>query len=548
MLEEPAVLPETPALINPATGVLITDAEVADGMASAELAAGTLGLEAAIIPTLAIVAVGVTTYGAIKFGNGLGGFLYRKFHSDDPATASGTLSFTWNCYGGTPTEHGCNTSLSIGTFLFGNIANTQANPAYVLQDNASGMAYCVGGTGCNWPISGDHNTYMQNMVGHQFVLPNSQCGGSYAGGVCALKYRTADEMLAHVTASPATAADYAAAGNKIDNSLFDPTKVTPNTEGALNAVGATTSEPLTANQYGALFAMNRAVDPTWNPGDEGTTPLPQPDPKETYGQYTKRLRDLGYLGSIVLLDDTDYDPFASLDYGAQGYAAVEPLAAPFPPGTCDGGACVPAVVATPTTLTRIKVGSAISTDPWRVYLPDGQFQPWPDTPPRIDLKKTPRITLYKVPDTYVPPINPDPNGTADGPPGGGDSGGKCNPPPIHSVDFVPLESLDLGNKFPFGIFGMLSTVVGYFNVSPVTPEVNIDFHGIATDTIGSFVSVTGDWSYDVKLDHFDSYMSEIRTILSFVLWVGAVWYIGAALLGFRAGGDISEATDEAFVD
>jgi hypothetical protein len=54
--------------------------------------------------------------------------------------------------------------------------------------------------------------------------------------------------------------------------------------------------------------------------------------------------------------------------------------------------------------------------------------------------------------------------------------------------------------------------------------------------------------YAFDLTYFDTYMATIRTLISFALWVGAIWYVGSALLGFRAGGDVSDAADEGMGD
>jgi hypothetical protein len=43
----------------------------------------------------------------------------------------------------------------------------------------------------------------------------------------------------------------------------------------------------------------------------------------------------------------------------------------------------------------------------------------------------------------------------------------------------------------------------------------------------------------------DDYTSIIRTLISWVLWIGAVYWLAVNLLGFRGGGDPSQAADEA---
>jgi hypothetical protein len=49
------------------------------------------------------------------------------------------------------------------------------------------------------------------------------------------------------------------------------------------------------------------------------------------------------------------------------------------------------------------------------------------------------------------------------------------------------------------------------------------------------------------LEPFNDYMALIRTMISWALWIGAVWFIGTRMLGFTAGGDLSEAADDGSV-
>jgi GH24 family phage-related lysozyme (muramidase) len=39
-------------------------------------------------------------------------------------------------------------------------------------------------------------------------------------------------------------------------------------------------------------------------------------------------------------------------------------------------------------------------------------------------------------------------------------------------------------------------------------------------------------------------MSTIRTLISFALWIGAIWLLASRLLRFDAGGDLTEAADD----
>ena len=51
--------------------------------------------------------------------------------------------------------------------------------------------------------------------------------------------------------------------------------------------------------------------------------------------------------------------------------------------------------------------------------------------------------------------------------------------------------------------------------------------------------------FEFDLGFFDTYMSTIRTLLAWLLWIGAVWYVGTSFLGIRGTGDPGGAIDEA---
>jgi hypothetical protein len=82
-----------------------------------------------------------------------------------------------------------------------------------------------------------------------------------------------------------------------------------------------------------------------------------------------------------------------------------------------------------------------------------------------------------------------------------------------------------------------------FSASPVAPSIdwtlpNIDMGSLGTLTLGEH--------YVVDLAPFSAYMSIVRTLISYVLWFGAVWYVGSRLLGIKGGGDPTDAIDEAY--
>jgi hypothetical protein len=107
---------------------------------------------------------------------------------------------------------------------------------------------------------------------------------------------------------------------------------------------------------------------------------------------------------------------------------------------------------------------------------------------------------------------------------------------------TPITEVALGNKFPFGVFAYAAGIIGNFNVSPEAPRFNMT--ASADTSKGSFSA-----PYDVNLGGgrmawLDTYMGYWRTLLSVVMWIGALWYVGTRLLGFNSSGDPGEAIDE----
>jgi hypothetical protein len=56
----------------------------------------------------------------------------------------------------------------------------------------------------------------------------------------------------------------------------------------------------------------------------------------------------------------------------------------------------------------------------------------------------------------------------------------------------------------------------------------------------------GTLPYDVDLNIMDDYMAIWRTLLSIVMWVGAVYIIATRMLGLNSAGDPGEALDDAW--
>lgn len=120
----------------------------------------------------------------------------------------------------------------------------------------------------------------------------------------------------------------------------------------------------------------------------------------------------------------------------------------------------------------------------------------------------------------------------------------CNCPPI---DFSPLTGMGLGSKFPFGVFTYAASIIGNFNVTPHAPDfaLNAVATGIGGTNLNSPYDVNlGDQTAGRVGASLNTYMGWWRELLSFCMWIGAIYWVGTRLLGFNAGGDPGAGMDE----
>lgn len=241
-------------------------------------------------------------------------------------------------------------------------------------------------------------------------------------------------------------------------------------------------------------------DTTATPGDPGTgggtqpwVPiyLPQPLPGETFESYFERLAARQWLGAAIVHDDsTDYP---------QGSAGAQAA-----PGT------IMSITTRGTTIHR--------------FTPLGVPINWPvgvrGVIPKIARQDQQIAVRVK-------------------PAGSGGSG-------VPAINMAPLTGALTGLcKFPFGVICWVGGIVGQFNTDPVAPGV--DWH-IPTVSTPGHSHILGGQRYDVELSWLDTFMGWARLMESFVLWAGAVWYVGSRLIGIRGGGDPSVAVDAAMGD
>jgi hypothetical protein len=208
--------------------------------------------------------------------------------------------------------------------------------------------------------------------------------------------------------------------------------------------------------------------------------LPQPGANETYDAYVARLQALGWLGTVTYVDlDADH---ADPQTGPSGVVKVDAQVG-YPPSPV-------------TTLTRVT---------WPLPLPHIQ--------PSIAL------TIYRNPSTAPPAPTPGPL------PGSG--GSSCSCPPI---DYSPLQNINPGSTFPFGVFTYVHDLFAQLTVTgvPITFHVTSAFTGGTGQTV-----VMSDSSWEA------TYRPRVFLVLDFLITLSAVVFFALKVLGL-GGGDGDE--------
>jgi hypothetical protein len=124
-----------------------------------------------------------------------------------------------------------------------------------------------------------------------------------------------------------------------------------------------------------------------------------------------------------------------------------------------------------------------------------------------------------------------------GPPTGGGAGGagSCIAPDVPDLNFAPLLALDYGETFPFGAIPWIAEQFDQLDAEAVAPEVTL------TPTV-----LGDEYEWTVSLEDFDPYMDVVRTIVAWLLWVGAVWTAARSFLGLEWGGNPAEAIEDVY--
>lgn len=349
------------------------------------------------------------------------------------------------------------------------------------------------------------------------------CGASGSGKTCMVLWMTATAMAArfhpasalqNYTSQPFSLTDTcgtcgdASFADGSSDAVATQTDIVSNTSPAGKAtiiheiypnVPSTVTAPSPTLPGGLDDPWNPGVQPSPSPAGEpavesppATFTLPAPLATETYTQYLTRLQVQGYVGTL-----TDHTLPSGFEDPTRERGKVSRT--------------------TPSPGTTIAVGDPVAT--------------------------------YSNPDPCSSGCAPDGSTTSTG---GGEPGGV--PPPDNGGNpssCCPHNSLNFNfpitctSHFPCGLFTWAFGVITIFDVAPAAPDTAAFGSGLTVQAGSGAHVPSAHPHFDVSMSYFDSYMATIREILSWLMWIGATWFLASKLLGFKATSDVGEAMDEA---
>lgn len=173
------------------------------------------------------------------------------------------------------------------------------------------------------------------------------------------------------------------------------------------------------------------------------------------------------------------------------------------------------------TITRQGIGGLSAGDALNCYLDAA-----PDTTNGSQTQTAdPAVQPNPVALQYGTEVTPQTT-TPDGTTGNGPS---CDTPSVGSIDFGPLQHLQIANVFPFGVFTWLSNGIGGWSSSASAPSFDIPLLGYG---VGHPVHV--------DLSVLDPEMPTIRGLFLILFTVLAIYFLASGALGFGGGGGGAE--------
>lgn len=532
------------AVVTGATDASALSPGAASALTEAQIAAGA----APALGTLGVITLGAS---ALATGYAIGTLLDHHFGISCAITACGSTSTSgidgsytttlkrWN-YVATDTTNSCPGDTAPCWVMLFNMSNGVGDIDVLANGYSSDLSARAAVTAAALTVGAWH------------TRTGSPSGPTGCGVECEVYSATVAEMAAAVAQSPV---QYCS-GCSYDVGRSD---ITQSSDPGFSTGGGAPGASLSAQSTDVQVEVGQLVDPTWDgfPPEE----FEMPDCEGlTYAACLALLEAEGFVGSIVTntlgIDD------AVLALGGGNVVTTDPAAGYGSVGLEDEVTFnenpdplpleLQAAIANETTVEYLE-RMGITGDGYAITyteLPAELGDPLrgPDAPVRVTIPK-PGGGTRKVPVPYpgdspaperVEPPNEEtpveitvevnPPGM---PPVGG--GGGCDPWLSADPDFGPVTDIDWGDKFPFGIFAWAGTLLDTLTTSAVAPGWSHPMPDVGTHPVP-------DYAWD--LDFFDSYMSIWRTMLAWVMWVGALWYLGTSMLGFRTGGNPGDAVDD----
>jgi len=477
---------------------------------------GTAGIN---LPTLAVAAAGLALGWEIGHASGLSDWAYGVTSGTGTATATGISGATWvnyTCSAGVNDFTPCQTQGYATNDKIWVLRHTGDCSSTDYATTSWETAWNTTFT-CTQTQNTNHLNWLQGAaltgLTTDYWVETGDCTSDGATNDCYGIFTGPTELFAGWTVTQGgTYSSTLNVGDKTSTLSSVPRPAVANIA-EYGSAGADTIEetiednPILAPAIGELLHPGITDEPAGAAAPE-TAALPQPYFGETYAQYTARLRQIGFLGTITGVEND-------------------------PAETAAGPLVVTQVELEADTTTTVDV----LTDTWPVPAPQLTIG---------DSTTTDTVTINYNPDDATPPAPGDPGSAQDPPPGTAPVGvppitvGNCTCP---APDFSPLTDLDYGETFPFGVVTMVDGLLGTtLYSSPDAPAFDFDFTSFEAGNFGPYNL----GHYVVDLEVLDDYMAVIRTMIAWVIWIGGLWWFGSRWFGFKGGGDPGEAVDEAW--
>jgi len=478
------------------------------GVGAGGLTAEVAGASSLTLGTIGLAAGGLWLGWEIGHASGLSDWFYGKASGgSDGQASSGTIS------AGNWTSYTCTTAVNDWQPCSGRYATGDKIWELVhVGGGCSGTARATSSWESAWntdfSCNSSDNTQLLNWLNanENYVgawKATGDCTGSGSTNDCVGIFIGTHEIFNYW--NPTQGGTYNSTNNIGDRTLGF-TGVPKANPPAYGSAAQIASETLIEEDDDVALEIGKILHPDQDFGTGGDTQtqtqaLPQPRFGETATQYRTRLRAAGFLGTITLTEEDPYVPEIQAQH-----------------------------------ITRIE------TETQTVDLLD----PWPNPPATINIPgEDDEITVFYNPED-APEIDPgDPGGNENPPPGDapppGDSPidvGSCSCPP---PDFGPITDIDYGDHWPFVAFTEILSFLGGLDDTANAPVFDFDFTSFSAGDFGPYDL----GNYEVDLSILDSYMTTIRFILGWVIWVGGLWWFASRWLGFHATGNVGAAADDA---